>query len=409
LNLIGSSSLLLSAWLPNGISSSRSYVACLLLLLCLSALVYYGYAIVASAQFFGAPLQTDPEFHPSVSILKPICGIDSQTYDNLASFCQQDYPDYQIIFGIQTEQDPSLAVVQQIIHDFPTLDIQFVIGDRPLGTNRKVGNLANALPSAKHDVLLLADSDVRVQPNYMQQVVQPFRDPHVGVVTCLYRSLAQGWVTALESLSATTEFHPGVLVSDRLEGIKFAMGQTIVIRRSVLEEIGGFEGIANHLADDFQLGYRAAQAGYKVALSHQVIEHVLSPSSLLESFQRQVRWMLVIRISRPWGYAGLIFTYGTISSFLFLLASGGTQLGWTVLGVTWLVRLVMAWFIGIQHLQDPIAQRLFWLIPWRDFVNFAIWCYAFTCNTVKWRDLQFGLTKDGKMVALNQPDCALGY
>lgn len=367
------------------------------LFLSVAAIAYYIYATWAATQFFSQPVQINASFHPPVSVLKPICGIDSMTYENLASFCQQDYPDYQIIFGVQDIHDPSLEVVKQIIQDFPGLDIQFVIGERPSGANRKVGNLANALAKANCEILVLADCDVRVRPDYLRQVIQPLAEPNVGVVTCLYRSLAQGWVAAFEALSSTTEFHPGVLVSNRLEGTKFAMGQTIVIRRSVLEEIGGFAGITDHLADDFQLGYRPAQAGYQVVLSPHVVEHVLPACSLHDSLQRQNRWMLVIRVSRPWGYAGLIFTYGTVSSLFFLLMTESALLGWVVFSGTWTVRLLMAWFIGVRSLQDPIAKRWLWLVPVRDCISFALWCRGFFTNTVRWRNQQFRLRKGGEL------------
>jgi ceramide glucosyltransferase len=248
--------------------------------------------------------------------------------------------------------------------------------------------------------LLLADSDVQVQPDYLRRVIQPLSDPTVGVVTCLYRSIAQGWVTTLEALSTPTEFLPGVLVSTVLEGIKFAMGQTIVIRRSVLEEIGGFAAIADYLADDFQLGFLPTQAGYKVVLSDYLINHVMPRSTIAQSLHRQTRWMVGIRASRPWGYAGLIFTHGTVTSLLFLLATGGSMLGWSVLGIAWAMRLAMAWFVGIHCLRDPVAQKLLWLVPWRDGISFMLWGYSFFGNMVEWRDRQFRLTRGGKLIAL---------
>lgn len=388
------------------------YIASILMLMCLLAISYYCYGIYAAIQFFAQPHTSDSTVYPAVSILKPICGIDSQAYDNLASFCKQEYPEYQIIFGVQDRSDPSLEVVKQIIHDFPDIDIQFVISDRPLGTNRKTGNLVNAFAKAKYEILLLSDADVRVKPNYLQEVVQPLSDEEVGVVTCLYRSLAQGWVAALEALSTTTDFHPGVLVSNQLEGIKFAMGQTIVIRRSVLKQIGGFERIANYLADDFQLGHRPAQAGYKVVLSHHIIEHVLGVSTIGQSGQRQLRWMLGIRVSRPWGYTGLIVTYGTVTSLLFLLVMEGAPIGWFVLAVTWVLRLSMAWLIGVKNLRDPVASRLFWLVPLRDLISFSMWCYGFFDSPIRWRDQQFRLTREGELVVCTEgsdAQCAVHY
>jgi ceramide glucosyltransferase len=303
---------------------------------------------------------------------------------------------------VQDRTDSGIEVIQQIIRDFPEIDIQLIISDRSIGSNRKVSNLANAMTKARHEIILLADSDVYVEPNYLQQVIQPLSNPKVGVVTCLYRSLTDRGLTHLEALSSATEFHPGVLVSNQLEGIKFAMGQTIVIRRSVLEEIGGLAAIANYLADDFQLGYLPAQAGYDVVLSHYVVEHVIATSTVIESLQRQIRWMVGIRISRPWGYLGLIFTYGTVASLLFLLMScliGESALGWSVLGVTWIIRLAMAWFIGVESIRDTIAKRFLWFVPLRDLISFALWCYGFFGDTIRWRDRQFKLTRSGKLIA----------
>ncbi len=379
--------------------TATHYLLFIPLFLSLAAIGYYSYAIVAAQRFFTQSAPVDRHFQPPVSILKPVCGRDRYAYETLASFCKQDYPTYQIIFAVHDRDDASIVTIKQIMRDFPTLDLQLVVNDRTIGTSRKVSNLANAFANATHDIIILSDSDVQVTPNYLQQVVQPLSQPDVGVVTCPYRSLTEGWLTNFEALSSATEFHPGILVSNRLEGIKFAMGQTIVIRRSVLDEIGGFAVIANHLADDFQLGHLPAQAGYRVVLSHHIIEHVMATSTVMGALQRQLRWMVGIRVSRPWGYAGLIFTYGTVSSLLFWLATGASWLGWLVLGLTWISRLVMAWFIGIRHLRDPVAQKLFWLVPARDLLSFALWCYGFIGNTINWRDRAFRLTSDGELVA----------
>ena len=326
-----------------------------------------------------------------------MCGVDTDAYLNLASFCQQKYPLYQIIFSVRDPHDLSLAVVKQIIDDFPQLDIQLVVSDRIIGTNLKVSNLANAATVAKYDILLLADSDIRVETDYLQRVIQPLHDKSVGVVTCLYRSLAQGWVATLEAIGTATDFHAGVLVSHKLEGIKFALGSTIVLRKEVLEAIGGFEAIADYLADDFQLGYLPTQVGYKVVLSDCVVEHVLAPTTPAEAIKHQIRWARCIRVSRPWGYLGLIFTYGTVSSILFLIATGGSVRGWTILVITWAMRLTMGWVVGIKSLHDPCSQRFFWLIPIRDIIGFIIWCYGWLGKTIEWRGRRLKLTNDGKL------------
>lgn len=370
-----------------------------LFVFCLSAVCFYCYAIYAAIDWFSSPHPINQDFHPPLTILKPIFGLDGDAYENLASFCQQDYPEYQIIFAVQNKEDPGREVVDRIIHYFPDLDIQVVFAERTIGTNLKVSNLANAVSFIKHEILLIADSDIRVEGDYLRRVVQPLQDTSVGVVTCLYRSLAQGWVTILEAVGTVTEFQAGVLVSKQLEGIKFALGSTIVIRKEVLEAIGGFGVIADYLADDYQLGYLPAQIGYKVVLSDYVVEHVLGSCTFADSLKRQIRWARGTRVCRFWGYLGLIFTYGTTTSLLFLIATGGSIFGWIVLGVTWITRLVMAWIVGVVFLKDSLAKSFLWLVPLQDLISFGVWCYSFAGNTIEWRKRKFKLTKGGKLVA----------
>jgi ceramide glucosyltransferase len=371
----------------------------LLFILSLSADWFYGYAIYAGFLFSSRSYSINPDFHPSVTILKPICGLDGDAYENLASFCQQDYPEYQIIFAVRDAADPGIEIVQKIIHYFPEMDIQLVASDRTIGTNLKVSNLANAAAVAKYEILVIADSDIRVGRDYLQRVVQPLQDENVGVVTCPYRSLAKGWVAILEALGNATDFHAGVFVSKHLEGVQFAFGSTIVIRQAVLEAIGGFPAIADYLADDFQLGYLPAQLGYEVVLSDYVVEHVLATTTLVDSIKRQIRWARGMRVSRPWGYLGLIFTYGTATSLLFLIATGGSIWGWVVLGITWSIRLAMAWVVGVYILKDSFAKKFLWLVPIQDLINFAVWGYGLVGSTIEWRGQQLKLTKGGKLKA----------
>ncbi|MEH2371826.1 bacteriohopanetetrol glucosamine biosynthesis glycosyltransferase HpnI [Nostoc sp.] len=369
-----------------------------LLILCISSIWFYCYAIYAARTFFADPRPIDLEFHPPVSILKPICGLDSDAYENLASFCQQDYPEYQIIFAVRNFKDPCIEVVEKIIANFSDLDILLIVSDRVIGTNLKVSNLANAVAKAKYEILVLADSDIRVGTDYLQRVIQPLQDESVGVVTCMYRTLTQGWISTLEAISITTEFHAGVLVSKIQEnGIKYAFGCTIAMPKKVLEVIGGFEAIADYLADDFQLGYLPVQAGYKVVLSDYIVEHLHKGSTLIDVIKRQIRWALCKRVSRPWGYLGLIFTYGVVTSLLLLIATNGSMLGWLALCICWVTRLVMAWVVGTISLKDPIVKKFLWLVPWCDLLSFAIWCFAFIGNTIEWRGQKMKLTKDGKL------------
>ena len=388
------------AWDGSWLTFSILFVDLVLFILCLSAIWFYSYTIFAAREFFGNPSSIDADFHPPVTILKPIAGLDRDTYLNLASFCQQDYPEYQIIFAIRDRLDPAIEVVEKIIAQFAELDLQMVVSDRTIGTNLKVSNLANAEVKAKYPILLISDSDIRVGCDYLQQVMQPLIDPQVGVVTCLYRTLAEGWVSTFDALGTACDFHAGVLAARKMNDMTFALGSTIAIRKSTLTAIGGFAAISDYLADDFMLGYLPVQKNYKVVLSNYVVEHVLSTDTFFNSIQRQIRWARGIRVSRPWGYLGLIFTYGTVSSLLFLLATGCSLLGWTVLTITWCVRLIMGWIVGVSSLQDKAAIKFLWLVPLRDLLSFAIWCYSFLGNTIEWRGRRLLLTKGGKLVAL---------
>jgi ceramide glucosyltransferase len=369
----------------------------LMLILCLSAVLFYTYGVYTAIIFLRDSPPINPEFHPPVTILKPLCGIDQGTYTNLASFCQQNYPQYQIIFSVRSSTDPSIEVIEKLIQQFPEIDINLLVKDQIIGANLKISNLANAVTIAKYDILVIADSDIRVGSEYLKTVIQPLQDQKVGVVTCLYRSTAQGIATILEAICTATDFQAGILVSKQLEGIKFALGSTIVIRKTTLAKIGGFAVVADYLADDYQLGYLPTQIGEKVVLSNYIVEHGLGHSSLLDSINRQIRWARCIRVSRPWGYGGLIFTFGTISSLLLLITNSGSIFSWLVFSITFLMRLIMAWLIGVKLLNDSVTKKYFWLIPIADIVRFIIWCCGFFGNTIKWRGTKFKLVKDGKL------------
>jgi ceramide glucosyltransferase len=371
----------------------------LLLLLCVTSICFYCYAIYAARSFFDNEQLIDIDYHPQITILKPLCGLDTNTYENLASFCRQDYPNYQIVFSVRDSQDTVIGIVKQIINDFSELDIKLIQCDRVIGANLKISNLANAVTAAKHDILVLADSDIRVGNDYLQRIIQPFKNQEVGVVTCLYRSLAQGWTTLIEAVSQTTEFNAGVLVSNHLEGgIKYGFGATIVIHKSVLAAIGGFEAVADYLADDFQLGNLPFQAGYKVVLSDYVVEHELKETSLTDAIKQKIRWARCIRVSRPWGYLGLICTFGTVISLILLIITNSSQIAWIMIISTWTMRLIMGWVVGVRFAQDPIVRTYCWIIPLCDLFGFIIWCCGFLGNQIEWRGQRFKLTKDGQLI-----------
>lgn len=374
-----------------------------LLCSCLVAFCFYLYAAYISLFCFKQSGPTNVDYHPPISILKPLCGLDTDAYEKLASFCQQHYPTYQIIFGVREKNDPAIAVVKQIIQDFPKIDIQLVIDDRVIGNNLKVSNLANIAPRVRHDFLLISDSDIKVGPNYLQNIIQPMQDDQIGLVTCLYRSQATNPVAAFEALSISTDFHPSVLVARQLGWMKFAMGSSILMRRSVLKTMGGFGAIADYLADDFMLGNLTAKLGFKVTLSDYVVDHTLETATLIDLVQHQTRWNRCTRASNFSGYIGLFFSHGVALSLGVLALSQGAIWGWGVFGLILTARLLMAWAVGVRCLKDSVATQLLWLVPIRDLLSFGLWVYGLIGDRIVWRDQEFRLLWGGKLERLNQP------
>lgn len=377
------------------------YLQVLVFLLCLAALGYYGFSLYATIAFFRSqPNEPTETFTPPVTILKPLCGLDWESYDCLASFCQQDYPEYQLVFTLQDSQDPSLAIVEKLQRDFPALNIEFVISDRHLGINPKINNLANGFNLARYDLFVISDSDIQVKNDYLEAIIQPFKEAEVGVVTCLYNSVTEGWLAGFEALDIATQFLPKVMTARRLEGMNFALGSTIAIRRETLDKIGGLVEIVNHLADDYRLGHLANVQGYQVILSRYIVEHHLGNVTLGNMISRQTRWQKCIRIERFWGYVGLIFTQGTVLSSLFLALTHASRWGWIVFGILWLARYLTAYWIAIALFQDHTAKQ-FWLwTPLRDFLTFGIWCYSFIGDRVTWRGKTFQLLPNGQLSQL---------
>ncbi len=363
----------------------------------LVSIAYYLYSSYISIFCFKQPQQSDLSYHPPVSILKPLCGLDVGAYEKLSSFCQQAYPTYQIIFGVRDDVDPAIAIVRRIIKDFPQLDIKLVIDDRIIGNNLKVSNLANIAPHARHDLLLISDSDIKVGSDYLQRIVQPMQNDQVGLVTCLYRSQATHPIAAFEALSISTDFHPSVLVARQLGWMKFAMGSSILIRRSVLKAMGGFPAIADHLADDFMLGNLTAKLGFQVTLSDYVVDHTLETSTFIDLVEHQTRWNRCTRASNFSGYLGLFFSHGVALSLMVVILMQGAREGWAVLGFVLAARFLMAWTVGVRCLNDPIAAKLLVLVPLRDLLSFGLWVYGLMGDRIVWRGQTFRLLRGGKL------------
>jgi ceramide glucosyltransferase len=337
-------------------------------------------------------------FTPPVSILKPLCGLDPEAYDNLSSHCRQDYPNFEIIFGVRDPQDPVVPAVQQLMQEFPHVTMRLVFCPQTMGMNFKVSNLIQMLPEARHAYIVINDSDIRVPSDYLRRVIEPLANRSVGMVTCLYRGIASDTLgSKLESLAIGADFIPGVLAARSLEkGVNFALGSTLAFPRRALNAVGGLEAVVDHLADDYELGHRISRSGFKVVIAPCVVDHHLPPYTMPAFFQHQLRWGRTVRDARPGGYAGLVFTFVIPWSLMALVASGGDVAEWMLLGAALLLRVIVSLGFGLPVLKDRRMVRNLWLIPIRDILAVAVWIACYMGKRVVWRGNTFELA-NGKL------------
>lgn len=361
-------------------------------------LAYYAVSIIAAWRFFSghSSVASDPSappapsFAPPVSVLKPIRGLDREAYENYASFCRQDYPEFEILFGVSDADDPAIPVIERLARDFPRQSIRLLIGSEARGASDKVNKLSRMAREARYGVLLVSDSDVRVEAGFLRTVVQPLRDPGTGGVTCLYRGLTDGSFAAdLEALGNSTDFAPGVLVARLCGHLDFMLGAVMVTTQAHLAEIGGFDSLADYFCDDYELGNRIAARGHRVELSRAPVSVVYPHETLREAFRHQVRWILSIRHSRPWGHRALIFSQGLPWA---LLAAWMAPSGWLAAGYLagyGLLRAGVACFVGMRGLRDSLVRRRLWMLPLRDAFAFAVWVASFWPQRIRWRGQEF--------------------
>jgi ceramide glucosyltransferase len=368
-----------------------------------SSLGYYTLCLVGAARFLRERKAANQRHFlpslPPVSILKPLKGTDPGMYDCFRSHCLLDYPEYEIVFGVSEADDPAVELVQRLKAEFPRRAIELVVCSRNLGTNRKVSNLVQMLPAARYQHLIVNDSDIRVEPDYLQRVVAPLVDPNVGMVTCLYRGVPSATLGArLESIGISTDFSAGVLAARQVEGgIHFGLGSTLAFRRGELHAIGGFESILDYLADDYELGQRISARGLRVELSEVVVETHLHPYSFGEFLDHQLRWARSVRDARRWGYLGVILTFGIPWALLVLAVMRGNPWAWALAAVAVATRLAVAVVVGRCIMKDRYVLPWLLLLPVRDLVAVAVWFASFAGHTIQWRGDSFVL-KDGKLI-----------
>ncbi|HEY4816477.1 MAG TPA: bacteriohopanetetrol glucosamine biosynthesis glycosyltransferase HpnI [Candidatus Acidoferrum sp.] len=370
------------------------------LVLAATPLAYYIAATLAALRFFKRERARELALYaPGVSLLKPVRGVDFGSYDNFASFCTQEYPEYEIVFGVGDAADPAVPLIQQLIAKFPQRRISLFIGAEQIGANRKVNMLARLAREVRHEILVLTDGDIRVGPAYLKEVVGPLADKRVGAVTSFYRGIAEKNLGAeLEAVGAASDFFAGVLMANWMEGITFGLGASIVTTREWVAKIGGFQAIADMLADDYELGHRIANAGGKILLSREAVWTMYPALSARGFWQHQVRWARTVRLCRPLSFAGLIFTHGLPWALLAAVIAPATWVASAYLLAYLGLRLMMAWTVGVWGVGDDVLRRKLWLVPLRDAIHFIVWLASFGSNRIHWGGEEF-IMRRGRLVS----------
>jgi ceramide glucosyltransferase len=354
--------------------------------------IYYFLVLFSTARFFLTSRHESanlPPYTPPVSCLKPIRGLDVDAYENYASFCRQDYPDYEILFCVD-ENDPAVPVLQKLVKDFPDRRIRLLFGSGRDAINDKVARLVRLVNEASHDMLVITDGDVRVRPDYLRTVVSPFRDPNLGAATCIYVStLGKSFLEQIQSIGLISDFFAGIMVAWQLDGVKFTFGQSILTTRKNLEGFGGYETIENRPADDLWIGRLADEQGLKTKLLPYVVETVADFSSLRELLHKRVRWMTVMRRMRPWGHLGLVFTWGLPWSLLAIAIHPTAAIALAYFGSYLVLRVAMTLLLGTWGMKQHGIWKQLPLIPVWDAMAFFIWLTSFGRNTIRWRGIDY--------------------
>jgi ceramide glucosyltransferase len=331
---------------------------------------------------------------PPISVLKPLSGVDDGLETNLRTFFEQEYGDFEILFAARSEKDLAIPVVERLRAEYPHVPSRLIVTGEPPYANAKVYSLQTMLDAARHDLIVMSDSDTRATPEMLSVFAAEFADAAIGLATCPYRAIAgHSFWSMLEALGLNTEFIGGVLVARMLDGMNFALGPTIVARRETLQAIGGFDAVKDYLAEDFVMGKLAAQRGIGVILSSYVIEHRIGAQRLPANWRHRLSWGRSTRRSRPRGYIGQIFTHPLpLAAIAWAVAPE-----WSLVAVAAVVlRLAAAWAVGIYVLRDRLTLRFWWLLPLQDIFSFLVWIGGFFGNTILWRGRKYYLRSDGR-------------
>jgi ceramide glucosyltransferase len=340
---------------------------------------------------------------PPVSVLKPVHGLEARMRENIESFFRQDYPTFEILFAADEADDSALPLIRELCAKYPHIPTRIFVTGKPPWPNAQNYCYHCMTPEAKYDVLVTSDSDVEVAPNYLRDVVSPLLDPKVGAVTCMFRGKnAGGFWAALDAIGQSVEFSAGVLIVNLMEEMKFGLGPTVVVRRDSLAKMGGFEAAREYLSNDFVYGNFIQKAGYRVVLSGHVVDHISPPMTFAKMWERQLRWAMGTRYSRPKGHLGSVLTFAAPFGMLGLIAGlalGYTKLGLALFATAMLTRMAECWIVGWWAAGDPVALRWVLFYPLRELHGFIIWCASYLSRRSLWRDTRYELLEGGRLVA----------
>lgn len=365
--------------------------------------IYYLLALYSSWRFFRRPHAAPSNFTPPVSNLKPVRGLDPDAYENFASFCRQDYPEFEILFCIDEDGDPSLPVIERLIRDFPERRIRILFGSGRDAVNDKVAKLARLASEAQYEVVVISDSDVRVPPDYLRTMTAPLAGPKTGAVTCFYLAAGHATLTdELQTIGMISDFYPGILVARQLDGVKFALGPSIATTRARLAGFGGYEAIENRPGDDLLVGRLIAEQGYEVELLPYAVRTVPDYRSAGDLLQKRLRWIVVMRHMRPWGHLGLIFTLGLPWSLAAVAVHPTYTTAGVYFGAYFMLRAAMTFSIGAWGLKlSGLWRKIPLLVAW-DALAVGIWIASFARSSIRWRGADYYI-REGQLVPVVPP------
>jgi len=355
--------------------------------------VYSLLSVVAAIRYLAASAPKDAADPEPISVLKPLAGLDDGLEENLRGFFEQDYPHFELLFAVRQETDPCVPLLRRLCTEHAHIPSRLILTGEPPYPHAKVYSLTRMLAEARHDLIVMSDSDIRVTPDFLRHVAAEFADGATALATCPYRALpGRSFWSRLEAAGMNTTFWQGVLTARMLDGMKFAVGPTTVARRKAIDSIGGIERVKNYLAEDFELGKLIAEAGFRVILSSYVVEHRIGSEDRATNFRHRIRWGRTSRRSRPWGYFGQLFTYPLPLALLLVAAM---PRWWPLLASTAVIRYASALFVS----QVVLGARLNWaLLPLEDLLGFAFWIAGFFGNSITWRGRTYRLDREGRAV-----------